>query len=71
MNSFLDNSFGCGKMTEMEVFMSKRIPVYLSEEELEVLETALSRLTAYDEYSGKLEYDLLERLEAELATFEE
>ena len=47
--------------------MSKRVPVYLSEEEIaEILRWA--RITAYKD---DIDYRLEEHLEAELATFEE
>lgn len=54
-----------------EIDMSKRIPVYLSESDLNVLKLALEQMKAMNEFVGEVRSSLQERLESELATFEE
>lgn len=51
--------------------MSKRIPIYLSEEELKTLEIALYRLKVYSEYNTELENTLYNKLLEEIATFKD
>lgn len=51
--------------------MSKRVPVYLSEEELKIIDKALMDLYGDRLFIPDIASKLMERLEAELATFEE